>query len=378
MSVTACLITRNHEKSLARAIGSVAGFASEVVVADTGSTDRTVAIAQELGAKVIAVTWDDDFAAATNVAFDAATGEWILLLNPDEDVNAAGIPALKAALLPGAYALQVRVQHETSPTEPGKGVQEWDVRVFRRDPQARLIGRLHPHFVTPLAALAASNGQVIGTADAVIHRHLYLSEPTPDKMRWVVRLLEAELRDRPGQLPLVIELGRNLLWLNDPRGHDVLADAADMVKAVASAPDAPSPVVGMLIEYLMNVPPALSKSRVTTAEARALAERWFRNTPPVVWAMAGERFAAGDYPTAATLLERLVEMGQAGSFDPTGGFALEIVGPAALLNLGGAYLHLDRWDDARACFAQLFGDPNRKADALRGFALAEQKKRPGT
>ena len=379
MSVTACLITRNHEASLGRAITSVNGFATEVLVADTGSTDRTVVIAQELGAKVIAVKWEDDFAAASNAAIDAATGEWVLLINPDEELDVAGVAPLNAAVaLPGNFAVRVRAQHETSPTEPGQGVLESDVRVFRRDPQARFVGRLHPHFVTPLASLAASKGKAIVDADAVIRRHLYLSTPTPDKIRWVVRLLELELRDRPGQLPLLIELGRNLLWLNDPRGHEILAEAADVVKAGAGADAPPSPVVGMLFEYLLNVGPQFSKSRVTSAEIHTMAEKWFPYTPPVVWARAGERFAAADYVAAAGLLERLVVMGRTGQYDPAGGFSLEIVKEAALLNLGGAYLHLERWDDARACFAPLFGDPNRKADALRGFALAEKQQKPGT
>lgn len=379
MTVTACLITRNHEASVGRAIRSVAGFATEVVVADTGSTDRTAAIAQELGAKVVAVKWDDDFAAASNAALDAATGEWVMLLNPDEELDPLGVAPLSVAVRqPGNFAVRVRVQHETSPTEKGQGVLEADVRVFRRDPQARFVGRLHPHFVTPLAPLAASKGKVIADADAVIHRHLYLSTPTPDKVRWVVRLLELELRDRPGQLPLQIELGRNLLVLNDPRGHDVLATAADAVKAASAVDAAPSQMVGMLFEYLLNVSPKFSKSRLTRAEVRALAEKWFPYTPPVVWAVAGERFAAGDYPAAALLLERLVVMGRTGQFDPAGGFSLEIVKEAALLNLGGAYLHLERWDEAQACFAALFTDPNRKADALRGYGLAEQKKKPGT
>lgn len=376
MSVTACLITRNHEKSIGRAIQSAAGFATEVLVADTGSTDRTAAIAQELGAKVLAVKWEDDFAAASNTALDAATGEWVMLLNPDEEIDAEGIPALNASLAPGVFAVRARVQHENSPTEKGQGVEEWQVRVFRRDPQARFVGRLHPHFVTPMEGLAKSKGKVVANADAVIRRHLYLSAATPDKIRWVVKLLELELRDRPGQLPLLIELGRNLLWLNDPRGHDVLADAADVVRAAADSPVPPSPMVGMLFEYLLNVGPQYSKSRVSLPEVRFLAEKWFPNTPPVVWAVAGERFAARDYVKAAELLERLVTMGRTGQYDTAGGFALEIVNEAALLNLGGAYLHLERWDDARACFAQLFGDPNRKADALRGFALAEKQQKP--
>jgi hypothetical protein len=378
MTVTACLVTRNHDQSLGRAIRSVAGFASEVVVADTGSTDRTAAVAQELGAKVTAVKWDDDFAAAQNAALDAATGAWVFWLNPDEEVAAGGVPALAAAVAaPGTFAHRVRVRQVTSPTTPDRGVEDWDVRLFRRDPQVRFVGRLHPHFVTPLAPLAASKGQAVGSVEAVVLRHAYLSEPTPDKIRWVIRLIEAELRDRPNQLPLMIELGRNLLFLNDPRGHQVAADAAAVVKAQASSPVAPDPMVGMLLEYILNVPPGLSKCGIDRTEARVLAAKWFPDTPPVVWAVAGERFQAGDYAAAAGHLEHLVEMGRTGRFDPAGGFATDVLGPAALLNLGGAYLHLERWDEARACFVQLFADPNRKADALRGFALAEQQKKPG-
>jgi glycosyltransferase involved in cell wall biosynthesis len=50
--LSVCIIARNEEKNLPRAIASVRGLADEVVVADTGSTDRTVEIARELGAVV--------------------------------------------------------------------------------------------------------------------------------------------------------------------------------------------------------------------------------------------------------------------------------------------------------------------------------------
>jgi hypothetical protein len=80
---------------------------------------------------------------------------------------------------------------------------------------------------------------------------------------------------------------------------------------------------------------------------RRLAARWFPSTPPVVWAAAAERFAAADYPAAAGLLERLVNLGRTGRTAPAGGFAPDIIGPAARMNLGMCHLHPARWDEAK-------------------------------
>src|SRR5262245_21570036 len=98
MSLTVCLLTRNEAGNLDRVLGSVAGVADEVVVADTGSTDATVEKAQALGARVTSVAWDDDFSAGRNQALDQATSDWILWLNPDEEFEAATRPALTACL----------------------------------------------------------------------------------------------------------------------------------------------------------------------------------------------------------------------------------------------------------------------------------------
>jgi hypothetical protein len=377
MNVTTCFVTRNQDQSLGRAIQSVAGVAGEVIVGDTGSTDRTRDVAAELGARVVPIAWADDFAAACNAVLDAASGDWILWLNPDEELDAAGRPALAAALAnANAFAWRVKVREELRPDGAGYGTVGWQVRLFRRDAAIRYRGRLHPEFTTPPEELARARNQSVGAADVLIRHHAYLSQPTPDKLRWVVRLLEAELRDRPGQLGFTIELGRNLLWLNDPRGHEVLGAAAEQVRQSASAAAAPSPWVGSLLEYLLSVSPEQSRSPVTRDEARELAARWFPNTPPVLWALAGERFGAADYAAAAALLERLLEMGRTGVFDDAGGFAPDIIGPAARLNLGVCYLHLDRWDDAHVCFAQLLTDPQRRDAARWGYRHAELRQRP--
>ncbi|HNU71315.1 MAG TPA: glycosyltransferase family 2 protein, partial [Thermodesulfobacteriota bacterium] len=84
--LSVCLIVCNEEKNLARALRSVAAVADEIVVTDTGSTDLTVEIAREYGARVSFFPWCDDFSAARNYSLDQARGDWIFSLDADEEL----------------------------------------------------------------------------------------------------------------------------------------------------------------------------------------------------------------------------------------------------------------------------------------------------
>jgi glycosyltransferase involved in cell wall biosynthesis len=92
--LSACLITFNEEDNLPRALKSLAGIADEIVVVDCGSQDRTVEIAREFGAKVITIAWTN-FAEQKNAAAAAASNDWILSLDADEELS----PELRKALL---------------------------------------------------------------------------------------------------------------------------------------------------------------------------------------------------------------------------------------------------------------------------------------
>src|SRR5689334_17787774 len=98
MSLTVCLITRDAEERLHRALGSVAVLGAQVIVGDTGSKDNTVPIARNLGATIVDVDWQDDFAAAQNAVLEVATGDWILWLNPDEELLPQGLENLDMLL----------------------------------------------------------------------------------------------------------------------------------------------------------------------------------------------------------------------------------------------------------------------------------------
>lgn len=109
-SVSLCMIVKNEEKNLAACLKSADDFASEVIVVDTGSIDRTVEIAQSLGAKVKHFTWINDFAAARNESIREASGDWIFWLDADDRISPDNLNRLKQALVSGqadVYSCQI-------------------------------------------------------------------------------------------------------------------------------------------------------------------------------------------------------------------------------------------------------------------------------
>lgn len=83
-SISVALIVKDEESVLARCLESVSTLADELVVVDTGSSDNTVKIATDWGAKIGHFPWCDDFAAARNYAESLCTGEWIVWIDADE------------------------------------------------------------------------------------------------------------------------------------------------------------------------------------------------------------------------------------------------------------------------------------------------------
>jgi glycosyltransferase involved in cell wall biosynthesis len=96
--VSLTMIVRNEEQNLPRCLDSVRGLFDEIVVVDTGSTDRTKEIAAEFGARVVDFPWIDDFSAARNVALEHATGDYALWLDADDVIEPSQRGKLKALL----------------------------------------------------------------------------------------------------------------------------------------------------------------------------------------------------------------------------------------------------------------------------------------
>ncbi len=84
MRLSLSMIVRDEERTIGRVLAQAGEFCDEMVVVDTGSTDRTRAIAEESGARVLDFEWVDDFAAARQFSYEACTGDWVLWLDADD------------------------------------------------------------------------------------------------------------------------------------------------------------------------------------------------------------------------------------------------------------------------------------------------------
>ncbi len=382
MSLMVCFLTRNEEANIARALHSVIGVADEVLVVDTASQDRTAQIAADLGVKVLQYQWEDDFAAGRNFTIQQATGDWILWLNADEELlseGRGGHAHLKSCLaLPGAFGYFVQIQNLVQPGRLDDYVQTTDLRLFRRRPDLSFIGRLHPHFPPDFVTTIQREGKQVLPCNVTLRSYAGLVEQTEPKLRWILRLLELELRDRPGQLHYLIEYGRTLLHVADPKGHEVLAEAVEQILPARAAPQAPAMKVQVLLEYLMAVPPNLSKSRLSQEEALELALRWFPASPPLLFKCAQYCFQNGAMRKAADILTRLVQLGKAGNYDRSQRFNPGIVGDDALVNLAACYRQLGDLDQAVQCYRLLLHTSQFHARAIEGLAAIEQLRRPGS
>ncbi|MCY6353847.1 tetratricopeptide repeat-containing glycosyltransferase family 2 protein [Clostridium sp. ZS2-4] len=83
--ISLCMIVKNEEENLPRCLESVKDLVDEIIVVDTGSTDKTVEIAKSYGAKVYYFQWCNDFSAARNESLKYATKDWILIMDADDE-----------------------------------------------------------------------------------------------------------------------------------------------------------------------------------------------------------------------------------------------------------------------------------------------------
>lgn len=97
-SLSLCMIVKDEEKYIGNCLKSIQGAVDEIIIVDTGSSDRTVEICKSLGAKVFEFPWNGSFSAARNYGLDRATGDWILWLDADEEVDSSDVYKLRDVL----------------------------------------------------------------------------------------------------------------------------------------------------------------------------------------------------------------------------------------------------------------------------------------
>jgi tetratricopeptide (TPR) repeat protein len=135
------MIVKNEERQLSTCLESVRSIVDEMVVLDTGSTDATIDIAKQFGAKVERHPWNNDFAEARNVALQSVTSDWVLVLDADEQLASTIGPQIHQIIEQSDNCLVVNLIRQ----EIGASQSPYSLvsRLFRKHPDIRFSRPYH-------------------------------------------------------------------------------------------------------------------------------------------------------------------------------------------------------------------------------------------
>jgi glycosyltransferase involved in cell wall biosynthesis len=151
-TLTIAMIVKNEAKNIREAIESFRPIADEIVVNDTGSTDGTQTILEELGVQWFQGDWRGDFSYARNLAIDQATSSWILWMDADDRIPQDQVELfrkLKTAPLDRAFGFQVINTQGGLPV----GGRFMQVRMFPNHPNLRFRYRIHEQVLHAIVGL---------------------------------------------------------------------------------------------------------------------------------------------------------------------------------------------------------------------------------
>jgi len=205
------MIVKNEEKNIEAALGWAKDVAYEQIIVDTGSTDRTVELAEKMGAKIYHFEWINDFGAAKNYAIEQATGDWIAFLDADEYFSPEDTKKLMKLLADiesnaetGKNTTVLRMPW-IQLNERGEAFATYrQSRIFRNIKEIRYKGKIHE-------ALTGV-GDIVFIDDISIMHTGYASSAFEEtsKLERNIELLREELKENPENIKIKAYLADSL------------------------------------------------------------------------------------------------------------------------------------------------------------------------
>ncbi|MCA1817349.1 MAG: glycosyltransferase [Acidobacteria bacterium] len=258
-SISVCMVVKNEELMIGHGLDSVRGLADEVVVVDTGSTDRTVEKAREAGARVIDHHWDGSLGKARNAYLRAACGDWVLVLDGDETIARSDLAKIRRLVERRGvigYCLAVRnytndydLMWNWHPNDRSYPREEklsschgWmktqPLRLFRNFRDLRYAEGSSVH-TSPISSLRKHRGRIENQDDVVVHHFQYLKGGDGFISRKQRLRLEGEinhLKQFPGDPHACLNVAKTLFA--EKRDEEALKYLSRAVKLDASFHDA--------------------------------------------------------------------------------------------------------------------------------------------
>ncbi len=253
--VSLCMIARDEAATIARALDAARPFVDEMIVVDTGSADDTRAIAMAHGARVIDEPWADDFAKARNKSLDAATGDFALVLDADEFMDArSGREMREAVRRHKTYGVFLPIINRF---EDGRVIPTLIMRCFVLRKDLRFKNRIHEQVIDALNEIAvAEGGKLIKVEGEVTHvgyrKEIVASRQKNERNR---RIFELAVADDPTNVYLAYKFADFLRQFPEEseRARAILQKAAEDVAALPKAKARDLPFAGEIFALLAQL-----------------------------------------------------------------------------------------------------------------------------
>lgn len=211
--VSVCIIAKNEEEHIEKCLRLVHKHPFEIIVTDTGSTDRTKEIAAKYADKVLDYTWVDDFSAARNFCISQATHDWILVLDCDEFIEKLNFSEMQQLMQEYPYAIGQMTRDNICYSQNHSVLHSEDLveRLFDR----RLYhyeGNIHEQVVR------IDGSQAYGFEFPLYVTHTGYIGSDDDiqaKADRNIRMLESALKNNPDDPYLYYQLGESYMLRND-------------------------------------------------------------------------------------------------------------------------------------------------------------------
>lgn len=208
MRLSFCIIVKNEEQNLSQCLSSVQDLVDEMIVLDTGSSDRTVEIARSFGAQVHAFEWCNDFSAARNECLKYAQGDWVLVLDADETLVPEIAPTLRSAIEHEDYLVFNLVRQEIGAAQSPYSLIS---RLFRRHPEIWFTRPYHAMIDDQVMALLQRepNWKIGSISEVAILHKGYQAEVIAgrDKVNQARSTMEGFLAAHPNDAYVCSKLG---------------------------------------------------------------------------------------------------------------------------------------------------------------------------
>ena len=223
--ISLCMIVKNEERSLSNCLNSVKDLADQIVIVDTGSSDKTVEIAKSFDAEIHHFKWCDDFSSARNFSIRHAKHKWILFLDADEILDFESSKQLKKLIKkfnkPSAF--EFRIISDT-------GSQDFNesrvVRMFTNGFEIKFKNKIHEQISSSIKEIGVN----IFRSNSIIYHDGYNDEFVDQKAKQKrnIPLLEKMMKEEPGFYYWPYNLGiSNLAIGNNDLAIEYLKQAYD-------------------------------------------------------------------------------------------------------------------------------------------------------